>query len=177
MLLNGEMFEVYERFDFFSDGVNEIVAELLYVECDKIGAEHSIEQLSTPWTDTERFRTRPWHVPEDADRRFRTSLFYHAWQECEVIVLYENDGPLDMPDFLEQDLRELTVHFTVLEPVFFSELRPDMGHETERIQPLDDESLVVSADFIIIEPYSLECIFRLVGRNSQFPLAVCRLFV
>src|SRR3989344_5107216 len=101
MLLNGEMFEVYERFDFFSDGVNEIVAELLCVECDEIGTEHPVKQLATPWTNDERFRARPWHVPEDANLRIRTSRFYHTWQECEVIVLYEYDGALDMPDFLE----------------------------------------------------------------------------
>ncbi len=162
------------RFEVAIDRIDEVAAMVLRMEAEDRAAEQSFEDLLAPRANAERFRIRPWNVPERDDRRLRQPLVNEARQQREVIVLDEHDRVVGLR--LRTDgLREALVHVHVLLPVAGTEDGPHMRDVTERPQAFVGESVVIPALLFLGEPDATQRVRRIVGRHVDAILARRRL--
>ncbi len=147
--------------------VQEVVAVVLGVEADEVGAQHAQEQLVLPRADREGLEVRPRDVPEDRGARVRALALDEPGQQREVIVLDQHHRRLGARDLLQHRGGELLVDRPVVRPVLRAELGPVVHDVAERPQPLVGEAVVVSRLLLRREPDALEREARVVGGHAE----------
>src|SRR5262249_1313752 len=78
------------------DGLKKIIAMVLDVKTDDIGAEHALEQLPLPWANSEGLGIGPRYVPKNRDAGVRAAHLDELREEREVVILDENEGLSDV---------------------------------------------------------------------------------
>ncbi len=125
--VHGEALAVDAGFEGAVYGIEKIIAMSLDVEADKIGSEQAVEKLALPGADPERFRIRPGNVPEDRDAGIGPRFFDHARDQCEMIILNEDDRIRLAGRFFEKSVGEAAVDVLVLIPILCAEVRARVG--------------------------------------------------
>src|SRR5438105_10354934 len=133
--------------------------------------QQSCDELFSPRADAERFRIRPWNVPEGDDRRPRQALAYHPRQQCEVIILDQNHRVLGSR-FFAYDVGESPIDAHVLFPVRGAKYRTNVRDVAQRPQPLVGKACVIAFLFLRREPYPAQGVGRLLGRHAKAVVTV-----
>src|SRR3989344_5503306 len=155
---NREMFEIDARLDFTRDGIEEIVAVLLRLESHDIGAEHTLKNFFSPRTDRKL--------------RIGAAFLDQGGYEREVIILDEDERPLDTVNFIENSFGKETVDFAVLGPVFFAEYRPYVRHVAQRPERFVGKAVIITFHLFAREPGELQRVLGLVMRDANFVVRV-----
>src|SRR4026207_57205 len=116
-LRDREVLPVHPALDGPLHRLEEVVAVVLGVEADEIGAQHSLQDLGLPRADAEGLEVRPRDVPEDLHPRVRPSLLHIQREQGKVIVLDQDQGRLHAIHLVDESEGELPVHRVVLLPV------------------------------------------------------------
>src|SRR4030065_534701 len=88
----------------------------LRMKTENAAAQHPLKHFVSPRADGERFRIRPWYVPEGDDRGIRERLAYHLRQQGEMVVLHEDYGCFRL-GLAYHRLGKLAIHRDILLPV------------------------------------------------------------
>src|SRR5438094_8448867 len=107
---DGKMLGVDARLEPPIDRLEKVVAVILHVEPDEVGAEHAFDDLLLPRTDAEGLEIGPRNVPEDPDTRVRTPRLDDRWQKREMVILDQHERRIGVVHLLQQRLGELLVH-------------------------------------------------------------------
>ena len=167
-----ETLPVDARLERAVDRLQEVVAVVLGVEADQVGAEHAEQELALPRADPERLEVGPRDVPEDGDPRVGALGLDERRQRREVIVLDEHQGRLGVLDLVQHGVGELLVHLEVVRPVVGPEHRARVHDVAQRPQPLVREAGVVPLLLLLREPHPPERVARIVDRHADAAAAV-----
>jgi len=148
-------------------GFQKIVAVRLNVKSDQVRPQQPVHELTLPGANAKHFRVRPRNVPENRDARIGPRLLYHPREQCEVIILRQQNRRFRPLHFLQDRVGKPPVDFLILQPVFRPENRPRMRDVAERPQPFVRKSLVVAFIFFIAEPHAAQRVTRMIRRDSQ----------
>src|SRR5689334_15321128 len=107
-----------------------MIAVILNVKSDEIGAKQAFQQFALPGADSKGFWVWPRDVPEDADSRVGAALLDHEGQKGEVVVLNNDDRVLRFGHFFDDGVSEFFVNLLILLPVGGAEDRSRVGDVT-----------------------------------------------
>ncbi len=159
------------------DGLQKILAMRLNVEADDVGAQHAVQQFLLPRADFEGLGIRPRDVPEHRDARVRPRFLDEPRQEGEVVVLHEDDRPLDIVHLVEHGVGELPVHLPVVLPVVHAEDRTRVRDVAQRPESFVREAEVVALFFLGGQPHAPQRVPRAIGRHANAPSGVDHLAI
>ena len=149
------------------DGLEEVVAVVLRVEPDQVGAQHAGQQLGLPGADAEGLEVRPRDVPEDRHARVGALGLDERRQRREVIVLDEDQRRFGVLDLVQHRVGELAVHLQVVSPVVRPEDRARVHDVAQRPQALVGEAGVVSLLLLLGEPHPAQRVARVVDGHAE----------
>src|SRR6267143_2994591 len=162
-----EVLPVDTALDRALDGIEKVVAVILRVEADQVGAQHPLEDLPLPGADPEGLEVRPGDVPEERDPHVGALGLDERREQREVIVLDQHQGRLRAFDLLEDGRGELRVHAEVVLPVLGAEERPRVDDVAEGPEPLVGKAIVVPVLLLLAEPHPPERVAGVVGRQGE----------
>src|SRR3981081_2583344 len=106
-------------------------------------------------------------MPEDRDPRVRPLLFDHPGQQCEVVVLYQDDGSDAIFYFFEQGVGELSVDCLIMIPVVGPKNGAGMSDMAEWPESLVGKSVVIPLLLFLGEPDAAQGILRIFRRHTE----------
>jgi hypothetical protein len=164
--LDREVVPVEPRFEHAIDGVEEIVAVLLQVKAEQVGAEHAVEDLRTPRADAKRLGIGPRDVPEQADAQIGTPFLDEARHQRQLVVLHQHHR-LAAADLVQHRLGEAPVDLAIVFPVGGAEQRAFVRQVAQRPQALVRKAVVVTLLLFARQPHALERVARILGRDRE----------
>src|SRR5881396_3180442 len=167
-----EALPVNPRLERAVDRLEEVVAVVLRVEADEVGAQHPGEQLRLPGADREGLGVRPRDVPEDRHTGVGPLRLDERGQQREVVVLDQDERLLGVADLVEQRLGKRAVRREVVGPVVGPEHGPRVHDVAERPEPLVREPVVVAVLLLLRQPHPAQRVARVVLRHAEPPARV-----
>src|SRR5258708_20429752 len=116
-------------------------------------------------------------MPEDCDARVGPLLLDHPGQQCEVVVLHQDDRPNSVFDLLEQGIGELSVDCLVIIPVAGPKNRAGVGDMAEWPQSLIGKSVAIPLFLFLGEPHAAQSVLRAFWRHAEVTAPIRRFHI
>ena len=139
----------------------------LNVKANQVGAQQPVNEFTLPWANPEDFGVWPGDMPENRDAGVWANFLNHARNQCQVIVLRQENRRIHVRHFLQNSIGKPLVNPLVLQPVLGSKNRPGVRDVAERPKALVRKTIVVAFFFFVGEPDAAQCVTGAIGRNAE----------
>ena len=129
------------------------------MKANQVGAQQPVNEFTLPWANPEDFGVWPGDMPENRDAGVWANFLNHARNQCQVIVLRQENRRIHVRHFLQNSIGKPLVNPLVLQPVLGAKNRPGVRDVAERPKALVRKTIVVAQFLFSCEPQAFQKVF------------------